>query len=50
VRQLLAHKQITTTVKFYAGAGSAAAFRQLDNLITRAREEDPADVYGSDEL
>ena len=38
-RQLLRHKQITTTIKFYAGAESAAAFRRLDKLVDRMRDD-----------
>ena len=38
-RQLLGHKQITTTINFYAGAESAAAFRRLDKLVDRMRDD-----------
>ena len=37
-RQLLGHKQITTTINFYAGAESAAAFRRLDRLVDHMRD------------
>lgn len=37
-RQLLGHKQITTTINFYAGAESAAAFRRLDDIVDRMRD------------
>jgi site-specific recombinase XerC len=38
-RQLLGHKQITTTINFYSGAESAAAFRRLDKLVDHMRDE-----------
>ena len=38
-RQLLGHKQITTTLNFYAGAEDAAAFRRLDKLVDRMRDD-----------
>jgi site-specific recombinase XerD len=38
VRQLLGHKQITTTVNIYCGAESAAAFRRLDRLVDKMRD------------
>lgn len=36
-RQLLGHKQVETTIKFYAGMEDATAFRRLDRLIDRLR-------------
>lgn len=39
-RQLLGHKQIMTTINFYAGMDSAAAFKRLDKLVDRWREAD----------
>lgn len=38
-RQLLGHKQVETTIKFYSGTESAAAFRRLDKLIDRLRDD-----------
>ncbi len=37
-RQLLGHKQITTTINFCAGAENAAAYRRLDNIVDRMRD------------
>lgn len=40
-RQLLGHRHVETTMKFYAGAESAAAFKQLDNIVGRLRRAGP---------
>jgi site-specific recombinase XerD len=37
-KQLLGHKQITTTINFYAGMENATAFRRLDKLVDRMRD------------
>jgi site-specific recombinase XerD len=42
-RQLLGHKQIATTIHFYAGAESEAAFRRLDKVVDRLRDAVPSD-------
>ncbi len=39
-RQLLGHKQIETTIKFYAGMETASAFRRLDAVVMRLRNGD----------
>jgi site-specific recombinase XerD len=36
-RQLLGHKQIMTTISFYAGMESAAAFKRLDKVVDHLR-------------
>ncbi len=46
VRQLLGHKQIATTVKFYASAENRAAFRQMDRIVDSLREN-PASLAAS---
>jgi hypothetical protein len=38
-RQLLGHKQIMTTISFYAGMESAAAFKRLDKLVDHLRDD-----------
>jgi integrase len=43
VRRLLGHKQIETTVAFYAGAETAAAVRHYDDHILERRQR-PAPV------
>jgi integrase len=39
VRLLLGHKDISTTVKFYAGMEIEAAYRRYDDFIARRRDE-----------
>lgn len=49
VRQLLGHKQIETTIKFYAGSEEKAAFRRLDAVIDFLRNGDAPHCAGDHE-
>jgi integrase len=42
VRLLLGHKTVETTIKFYCGMETAAAFRQFDAHILKLRQEPAA--------
>jgi hypothetical protein len=39
MRQALGHKQIDTTVRYYAGQETARSFRHFDQTILKQREE-----------
>lgn len=41
VRQLLGHKDIKTTYRFYTKLEQEEAFRQYDNIVDKLRKEDP---------
>jgi integrase len=41
VRQLLGHKDIKTTYRFYTKLEQEEAFRQYDNIIDKLRNEEP---------
>jgi len=40
VREFLAHKNIETTVKFYAGTDVTQSFRRLDEIVAKDRESE----------
>ena len=43
VRNLLGHRSIETTIRYYAGMETAAALRRYDQVILGLRQDPPAD-------